>query len=325
MHLISVCFLSLALQGFLQDKDDEVLTPKQETPRFLVSAYAALHEVRVTDRTGKPVLGLKRGDFIVKEDGQEREIIFGQENRNVAVTLGVLLDTGSAMSEKQIRTGKNLIFDLIHKLDSKDEILLATYDDEVHFLSPLTSDRLKLLESIRNISLGGRPRLWSRLGTLFASSANTGWAVDKTLLNLRRTKHPDRIILVISAAFGNIGKATQDHLQSAGVRFFAIRMRNSLGDIFNLGGDQTARKRIVEETGGISFDGDKILERIQLIHDSLKHYYLLAYDPADIEKPFSERKIQFLVSSHPYYRVHAVRRVDTSDSIFSPISGPSTQ
>ena len=38
----------------------------------------------------------------------------------------------------------------MHRLDPVDEILLATYDREVHFLSPLTSNRLELLPALQN-------------------------------------------------------------------------------------------------------------------------------------------------------------------------------
>lgn len=254
---------------------------------------------------------------MVREEGRDREIVFLQEADNVPLSLGILLDTGSAMSAEQIRTGKELVFALIHKLDPEDEVLLGMYDRDVHFLSPLSTDRVELLEAIRNISSGGRPGLWSRLSQLFASDGYTGGAVDDTLLELKTAKHRDRVLLVISAAFGNIGEATLDHIQEAGVRFFAVTGDNKLGDVFNLGGDKAATKKILEETGGVAFDADSVAESIQQLHDTLKHYYLIAYEPADIEKSLSERKVEFNINGHPEYRIHVARRVAPADSFFS--------
>ena len=102
-------------------------------------------------------------------------------------------------------------------------------------------------------------------------------------------------------------------------------MSNRAGDAFNLGGDQFARKRIVESTGGISYGGETVLERIKQIRDTLKHYYLLAYDPADIEKDIAERKIRFSVAKHPDYSIHVARQTRSSDSLFGQRVEPAVQ
>ncbi len=303
----------------------KVLAQDTESARFRVEVYATLHEVRVTDPEGNPVHGLKREDFRVFEEGRRRNVLVAQEASEVPVTIGLLLDTGTAMSAAQIGIGKNLIFDLMHRLDPVDEILLATYDRKVHFLSPLTSNRLELLQALQNVSPGGRPGWWARLAHLFASDGNTGGAVDQLLLKLRSAAHPDRSLVVISAAFGSVGEATLDHIQEAGVRFFAVRMSNRAGDVFNLGGDQSARKRIVKSTGGISYGGETVLERIEQIRDTLKHYYLLAYDPADIQKDISERNVRFSVEEHPDYSIHVARKTRSSDSLFGRRVEPTGQ
>ena len=311
----SFCFL-LSVLSTPGLGTEEILAQDTEPAQFRVEVYATLHEVRVNDPEGNPVRGLKREDFRVLEEGKHREVVHMQEADNVPVTIGLLLDTGTAMSEAQIRIGKKLIFDLIHLLDPVDEILLATYDREEHFLSPLTSNRLELIEALQNVSPGGRPGWWSRFARLFASDGNTGFAVDQVLLKLRSAAHSDRSLVVISAAFGSVGEATLDHIRAAGVRFFAVRMSNRAGDAFNLGGDQSARKRIVEGTGGISYDGETVLERIEQIRDTLKHYYLVAYDPADIQKGILERKVRFSVANHSEYSIHVTRQTRSVDSLF---------
>ena len=92
----------------------KVLAQDTESARFRVEVYATLHEVRVIDPQGNPVRGLKREDFRVFEEGKRRNVLITQEAGNVPVTIGLLLDTGTAMSEAQIGIGKELIFDLVH-------------------------------------------------------------------------------------------------------------------------------------------------------------------------------------------------------------------
>jgi hypothetical protein len=259
---------------------------------------------------------LTREDLVVREDGKKRPIVFFQEYESVPVSLVILIETGSNMTSRAISTGRELAFSLIHELEPTDEILLASYDKDVYFLTGLTTDRTVLVNALWNIGLGGRPSKWARMAKLFASSSYTGHAVDLSLLEVTRSTSGNKIILVVSAGFASIGPATADHLEMAGARLIAVSMSNKLGDTFNLGGDQTSRKRVIERTGGVTFPGRDVLKRIDQVRDTIKRHYRLAYKPVESEKDLLKRNVEFRVRSCPECQVHAGRRTQSSDSLY---------
>ncbi len=190
----------------------------QESADFLVKAYSTLTEVRVLNSSGEPVEGLEQKDFEVTVDSRVRPLLFFEERNNSRVSLAILVDIGSSMSEEAIGSAKESILELIHLLDPVDEIAVAVYDRKVEFLSELTSNRLDLLEAIRNIPVGARTSFWKRLGTAFGTSALTGSAVDEALLRLKKARHALHVVLAFSSAFGNLGAGTEEHLAISGAR-----------------------------------------------------------------------------------------------------------
>ncbi len=121
---------------------------------------------------------------------------------------------------------------------------------------------------------------------------------------------------MISAAFGNLGEATRDHLLEASVRFFGVGFPNRKGDVLGLGGDKMAKAAIIRQTAGVSFAASKVAGEVSLLRKTMKHFYLLAYKPLESSEEFDKQKLEFSVKSHPEYRVHSLRRVETRDSFF---------
>ncbi len=286
-----------------------------EQKRFRVDVRAATYEVRVTDPSGNVLKGLGGADFLVEEEGRARPVTFFEERSETPLSLAVLLDASSTMNSESIRTGRRAIHQLIHLLGREDEILLGVYSGEVHFLSELTADRYKLVEGIENIGSSAQPGKWKRLGVLFGSEAQTGYAVDMSLLKLKKSRHKNKVVLVMSAGFGGIGEATLDHLNLAGARFFAVSVDNKLGDIFSLGGDQAARRRIVRDTGGLSYPGRGIIERLSRVRDGLKHYYLLAFSPEEGDD-WTSRKVRITLIGRENAVVSAARRTGSGNSFY---------
>jgi hypothetical protein len=303
--------LELSMLASLPQQEQET-----ELPRFRVETFSTLHEVRVVDQQGGPVTGLEQERFNVLEDGQRRTIQYFEEIRNSPASLAILIDVGSNMNREQILVAKGAVHELIHLLDREDEILLAVYEEEVHFLSDLTSDRLVLLEGIENISSGGRQSFWSRLSRVFASTGYTGSAVDESLVKLKQAQHYNKIVLAMSASFGNIGVGTEQHLQLAGARFFAVSWKSWMGDAFNFWGDRSATKHILEATGGLTYSGQYIAERIENLRDTLKSYYLIAYEPGTDTERSEAQEVKFEVLGSDEYFVSSVRRVSRTNAAY---------
>ena len=282
-------------------------------PHFEATVLANQLQVRVTDSQGKLVKELAAEDFIVMEKGQPRPIQLFEEVETAGVALSILVDVGSNMSRDAIRLAKKLVFDLVHLLDPEDEILTGAYGKDVHFLHELTEDRRVVAEGLWNLPTGGRPSRWKRLANLWVSTANTGYAIDESLLKLKKTRHTDKVVLVISAGFGNLGLATLDHLRLAGAQLVTVSMDNKLGNIFSLGGDQTAQCRVVRQTGGIGFSGSTIVGNINELRSAIKGYYLVGFSRAD---PEGKANVTLKLRNHPDYTVHQAPRTRSSSSFY---------
>lgn len=286
MPVLTVC-LTLVEPASAQKRE-----AADDKPHFDVAVEAVLLEVSVWDRKGRPVDGLTLKDFEVTQDGRRRPLLSLVHQPSSPLSLAVLVDAGSSMEEADLRRSKQIVFDLIHLLDPEDEILLAGYRDEPYFLSGLTSDRTLLVEALNNLAVGARP---SRLGFLagrgpqpqdagitFAftnTDSLSGGAVDEALRRLQHSRHQRRAVLVISTSFGGLGTATLEHLEASKVRFFAVRLKDTLGGLVSLGADQASRRRIVAATGGTTLRGQDLLQGLETLRDSLKSSYWLAFSP----------------------------------------------
>jgi len=88
---------------------------------------AVLLELRVTKPGGKPISDLSETNFEVFQENEPRAIVFFEKFSSRPLSLAILLDVGSAMSEENIREGKQLIFDLIHVLPPEDGVIVGLY------------------------------------------------------------------------------------------------------------------------------------------------------------------------------------------------------
>ncbi|HRR26772.1 MAG TPA: hypothetical protein P5568_08345 [Acidobacteriota bacterium] len=280
VSLLSAWAALLLMSGLQNDAQ-----PSQELPRFRVEAFSTTLEVRVVDEKGRFVHGLTTHDIQVRTDGGRRPIRVVEERGGVRLNLAVLVDIGSEMQLDELKAAREAIFELIHLLEPEDRISLFAYDRHVRLLAGPTTDRHELVEALWNLSIGGRSSWWKRLGRLFSSSALTGFAVDEALLRLEEESDGVPVILVFSSAFGNIGRATEEHVARYRARIFGVGWGNPTGNIFNLGADRRTIQRLVGTSAGVMYSGSEIAERVTYLAEALKSYYLVVYVPESEEAP----------------------------------------
>jgi VWFA-related protein len=136
-------------------------------------------EVTVTDRHGQPVTGLKQDDFEVFEDGKQQPIsnFYAVENAQVQGGPGIEMvrDTIPSPVPERFRRkvlvlidnlwatghGRNSALDKLeafvneHFDDGRDDVAIATVDNHVHLLLPMTSDKKVLHEVLSRIRNSG--------------------------------------------------------------------------------------------------------------------------------------------------------------------------
>jgi hypothetical protein len=143
MKIISVVLflMLLILPVHLRSQTSQPDNKVQKANKTLVSV-----PVTVSDREGRYISGLKKEDFNIFEDGVRQNVaLFATEDEPLSVAL--LLDT-SASTKDVLDKIKSAARDFIELLNPKDQCQIATFDSNVKFLNPFTSDRQMLLGSL---------------------------------------------------------------------------------------------------------------------------------------------------------------------------------
>jgi Ca-activated chloride channel homolog len=117
----------------------------------------------VTDSRGRYVPNLTQDDFILEEDGKPQQISHFSQDRNVPVSVGILLDTSGSMDRK-IRTAVEAVERFIRRIRPDDEIFLMTFSGQPVLRQDFTDDREKLSQALRRIIATGGTALYDALG-----------------------------------------------------------------------------------------------------------------------------------------------------------------
>jgi Ca-activated chloride channel family protein len=137
----------------------------------------------VTNGRGQYVPNLTQDDFTLEEDGKTQQIAHFSQDRNVPVSVGILLDTSASMDRK-IRTAVEAVDRFIRRIHQDDEIFLMTFAGQPVLRQDFTDDRDKLSQSLRRIFPTGGTALYD--------------AVADSVTKIHASHHDKRAILVIT-------------------------------------------------------------------------------------------------------------------------------
>jgi len=152
----------------------------------------------VTDKDGKFVPGLTVDDFTVLEDGTPQKITHFSQDRNVPVSVGILLDTSGSMAGK-MRAASAAVERFLHNIHEDDDIFLMTFARNINLEQDFTSDRRKLAKALMFLNVGG--------GTLLYDGLKE--AIEK----VEKGRHDKRAVLILSDGIDSGSKAsTRDEL-----------------------------------------------------------------------------------------------------------------
>ena len=136
--------------------------------------------VIVTDGFGNFVNGLKKSDFIVKENGVTQDIVFfGDQTSPFSVAL--LLDV-SRSARNKLDDIKKTAIDFVKLLQPRDRVMIVAFDEKVRFVGEFTGDQKQLEKQIKSLKT-------SYLTSLYD-------AIDLTLRD-RLLKAPGRKAIVV--------------------------------------------------------------------------------------------------------------------------------
>ena len=144
----------------------------------LVNVFAT-----VTDDRGRYVSSLMRDDFVLEEDGVPQNIAHFTQDKDIAVSVGIVLDTSGSM-ERKIRTATAAVERFVRMIHKEDDVFLMTFSGEPVVRQDFTNDRGKLSNALRKIRVTGGTALYD--------------AVGEALARMRRGTHDKRALLLIT-------------------------------------------------------------------------------------------------------------------------------
>jgi VWFA-related protein len=139
---LSLALISLLLVNLPTRSQD---THTQPVTTMSVDVKVVTLPVTVRDKKGQIVRNLTKDDFVLQEDGRPQVIKYFNQDTNLPLTLGLLVDT--SLSQRNVldqeRNASKVFLDQM-LTDPKDKAFLIHFDREVELLQDLTASREKL-------------------------------------------------------------------------------------------------------------------------------------------------------------------------------------
>src|SRR6266571_2557566 len=282
--------LSLVTSGMIFAQGSR---PSQEgsTRSLQVSVDLTLLDVTVHDRAGKPVRDLEQGRFKVYEDKIEQTISFLSKEES-AVTWGLVLDRSGSMQGMM----SDVYQAALHILEDgigEDEMFIMTFGDGINLVSPLTSDRRALQNSIFGLEAHGPTPLYD--------------AVASALDYIKQGKHRKKVLVVVTDGGDNHSSLSfnrlVDRVRESDVLIYAVGMYGTMAhnptELRLIQRPQRQLEQLSETTGGYAYfptDPDKWRETMSTIVQEVSEHYTIGYYPSNQTHDGRWRKVKVEVT-----------------------------
>lgn len=283
------------------DEDDEILKIDTELVNLLFTAQ---------DKDRRLLTTLKKEDIRILEDGQPQEIFAFQRQVDLPLSLAILIDV-SASQERTLpeekMAAKSFIQDVVRP--EKDEVSIISFTGETTLEQGLTSNVARLGRAVDRVQfvapsgyigggvvVPGTPPISSGNQAAAGSTAiwDAIWVTSEEVLGESPQK-TRRAIILLSDGKNTYGSKKLDDAVQAALKAEAVIYSVGVGDNFYGGIDEGALRKISERTGGRAFfprDESELRQAFVQIQIEMRSQYLIAYEPSNLKKDGSYRKVE---------------------------------
>jgi VWFA-related protein len=251
--------------------------------------------VVVTDAGGKPVPGLPKDVFQVRQDGEPQEIAAFENAGELPLTLALAIDSSASMFLKLPDVRKAVASLLDTGLTGRDRAMLIDFDSKARLIRPVTRDLASVSAALDQLQPDGGTALWDAI--TFSLGQLRGIAGRKALVI-----YSDGIDEAEHASFPACLKAARD----SGVPIYLIvsNPREEHGDDGGFLSEPASAKfqRLAEAGGGQVYfiHPNQDLARVYgQILSELRSQYTVAFYPKDTAPPAAWSKIDVAVKGKP--------------------------
>lgn len=231
--------------------------------------------VVVSDRDGRPVLGLDSDSFTVLENGERQEIASFSDASSLPLTVGLAIDASASMFVK-LPSVQRAAFSFFDGLETpRDRAFLVGFGDEPVLAQSATSDRSRMNSGLRTLRPDGQTGLWR--ATVFSLVQLQGIRGKKALIVYTDGADEDK-----DFSFRTCYKFAQ----RVGVPVYYIlsndEIRRTGGKGLSVRPFLNRLERLARATGGrliLTSPGDDLDRMYAEIGEELRSQYVLGYYP----------------------------------------------
>jgi VWFA-related protein len=226
----------------------------------------------VTDKKGRFITDLTKGDFQVFENKKPQEIMEFTAETNLPLRLAVLIDTSNSIRERfhfQQEAATNFINSVMR---TQDKAIVVSFDTSAELVADLTNNTNTLENAVRNLRPGGGTALYDAI--YFACKEKL--MLDQPLYKFRRA------MVVLSDGEDNDSRYSREQALEMAQRADTViyTISTNISHI-ETEGDKVMRY-LAEETGGASFfpfEAKDLNQSFENVANELRHQYNLFYRP----------------------------------------------
>lgn len=245
------------------------------------------------DLTNANAVNLTQNDFAVYENGKEQNISYFS-SADKPFDLILLLDFSGSTDEKQdlIRKAAQRFVELARP---DDRIAVVAFTHEIRVVSPLTTDRAALTESIEKLEMKGGSRIWDALDYVY-----------KNIINKESQGRRSAVVFMTDGLDNSLSTTYADLIETVrqnDTTIFPVYLDSSYYQLPKTA--QMAEKSmtmLAEESGGQIYPARKIKDLVgiyeQIIKD-LSRVYSISYEPSDEKRDGAWRELQVKVKDRP--------------------------
>lgn len=232
--------------------------------------------VVVTNNEGRPVRGLTKADFRIREEGDFQEIATFSDASDLPLTLGMAIDSSASMFVKLPTVQRAAIRFLRSTFGTQDRAFVVDFDSQPRLVRSTTAQLESVERSIESLEASGRTALWE--------------SIVYSLVQLQGVRGRKALIVFSDGADEDDKfpfSSCMSFAKKMGVPIYLIFMkrepRESAGLSLFTRSFSSRVDRLVEATGGRVFyakeyrDLDEVYEEIER---ELRSQYLLTYYPS---------------------------------------------
>ena len=237
-----------------------IATGSAQTPSFSSTIESVRVDVLVT-QNGKPVRGLRPGDFEVRDSGvlQAVDLVSDEE---IPLNVVMALDMSASLTAKRLDYLRSAGRTLLDGLRKADQAALVTFSHLVSQSSPLTSDFSRVREALEQASASGQTNL---IDAAF------------TAMMLGESDVGRSLVIVFSDGVDSTSWLDPDAVLDTAKRSDVVLYSAQVGT-----GRSSFLKDLSEATGGRSIEIESAKDLRGTFHSILEEFrqrYLISYSP----------------------------------------------